>query len=417
MAKVAVYTLGCKVNQAESEELKLDLVDAGHLVIDDPAEADLCVVNTCTVTSESDRKCRKLIRWLERRGARSILAAGCYAQTNPHDLEALPGVTGVLGNDRKDLWKDEILALLPSGDGEERGADHIRARGFLKIQDGCERHCSYCIVPLARGRERSLPAVEVMEAARRWLNRGSRELVLCGVNLGRYGRDRGCDLNDLVGEICRIGEGFRVRLSSIELEDLDGGWLEAWRDLGRVCPHLHLPLQSGDWDILADMGRGYAPEDFTGSVREARSVWPEITLTTEVIVGYPNEGEMAFGRTVEALEKSRPTKIHVFRFSPRPGTRAWDKGGRPPPETVEKRAALLRSMAAKWREAYLEGCIGERREILLESVRVSGTERHATGTTEDYLKARLIDPPGGAEPGMLVSGVIYEVRGGIAVMR
>ncbi|MEW6554962.1 MAG: MiaB/RimO family radical SAM methylthiotransferase [Actinomycetota bacterium] len=416
MAKVAVYTIGCKVNQAESEELKSALAEHGHAVIADAAAADLCVVNTCTVTAESDRKCRKLLRALWRRGAPSLVAAGCYAEVNPGDLEGLPGVVRVIPNARKKDWVREILSLLPDEkDGKAEAIPH-RTRAFIKVQDGCERGCSYCIVPRARGKESSRGPAEALRAISKCVAGGAREVVLCGVNLGRYDGGAGRDLAYLVREVLRAGEGFRVRLSSIELEDLRTEWIEEWSREGRVCPHLHLPLQSGDSDILADMGRGYGAREYITAVEGVREAWPCAALTTEVMVGYPGESEDAFRNTVEVLSRAMPSRVHVFRFSPRPGTAAWDRAGRPGPGCMEERSAVLRELAEEWRLRHIEEHVGAMRQLLVEKLERNAEGRTAFGTTEDFIKGTVTDPPPQVEPGHIVPVRISGVTGGRALM-
>jgi len=411
MAEVAVFTVGCKVNQAESEELKSGLQVAGHGIVSHPEAADLCVVNTCTVTAESDRKCRKLIRWLSRRGAGAIVAAGCYAEVKPHELAALPGVIRVLPNQRKDGWLHEISSLLPEGGRGRRGPGTRRTRSFIKVQDGCERACSYCIVPLARGRERSRDAGEVMREVEAHMEAGSHELVLCGINLGRYAQGPGKDLGYLVREVLSAGTDYRVRLSSIELEDLCTTWLEDWAGSDRICPHLHLPLQSGDDAILRDMGRGYSAGDYRETARSLRALWPGAALTTEVIVGYPGEDDMAFLRTLEVLEEVKPARVHVFRFSPRPGTRAWSRRTEVDHETAERRSRELRALAERWRLDYIEEHRGGLRSFLVEEVEVRNGGRVALGTTEDFIKGILTDIPPGTEPGQVISSVVRGVSG------
>lgn len=416
MARVAIFTVGCKVNQGESEELKMDLAEAGHKVCQDPENADLCVVNTCTVTAESDRKCRKLIRWLGKRGAQAIVAAGCYAQISPDDLGGLPGVVRVLTSAEKDDWLCELLGMLSSPRYEGSRAGPSRTRGFIKVQDGCERRCSYCIVPNARGRERSRPLEEVLEIATKWLGKGTKELVLCGVNLAKYGLGTDFDLACLTREVISLGDDFRVRLSSIELEDLKMYWLKEWSRSDRICPHLHLPLQSGDGKILRDMGRDYSPDDFIAAARTLRSIWPEATLTTEVIVGYPGESESAFRRTIEILEEARPSRVHVFRFSRRPGTPAWHKEEVVPPDVAANRSATLRPLVDGWRVGYAAEHVGEMRRLLVERVEMKNNVRIAMGTTEDYIKASLIDPPEDVRPGCLIGARISGVSGGRALL-
>ena len=417
VAHVAVYTLGCKVNQAESEELKMGLVDAGHVICSDPAAASLCIVNSCTVTAESDRKCRKLVRWLGRRGASAIVVAGCYVQVNPGDLEGLPGVVKLIPNTHKGRWLQELSAMLNGDKSTPVESVPLRSRGFIKVQDGCERGCSFCIVPMARGKERSRPAEEVTAEARRWLERGVGELVLAGINLGRYGLGQGHDLASLARDVLSCGDSFRLRLSSIELEDLELEWIEEWSASERMCPHLHLPLQSGDEAVLRDMGRGYGPEDFLEAVREVRSSWPRAAVTTEVMVGYPGESEAAFNRTVELLREVKPARIHVFRFSPRPGTKAGAGGMTVDTREAEARSALLREMAESNRVGYIEESVGETRGLLVERMVERDGGRWAVGTTEDYIKVIMQDPGPGAGPGTIVHARISGLEDGMASLR
>ena len=389
MARIALYSLGCKVNQAENEELAAGLRELGHAIINDPSAADLCVVNTCAVTAESERKSRKLIRMLERRGAAAIAAAGCCAQVSPRDLQDLPGVVAVIPNERKEGWLRELQSLLPSAPAGGNSCAPRRMRALIKVQDGCERRCSYCIVPRARGGERSRPLAQVMSQVRRSLRSGTGEIVLCGVNLGRYASETGGDLASLVRAVLSAGEGFRVRLSSLELEDLREEWMEEWSRDARVCPHLHLPLQSGDDGVLADMGRGYGAREYLEAAARLRAVWPAAALTTEVMVGYPGEDERAFGNTLRGLAAAAPARVHVFRFSPRPGTAAWGRVDAARPREVQERSARLRALAESWRLGYIEGHGGEGRELLVERLARVGGMSCAYGTTEDFIKGVL----------------------------
>lgn len=407
-----MFTLGCKVNQAECEDLALRLTEAGHEMVLDPYLADLCVVNTCTVTAESDHKCRKLIRWLAKNGARDIVVAGCYVQVEPDALRDLPAVSLLLSNREKGKWLEDIESRLPAPRAEGRRNVILRSRGFIKVQDGCERGCSYCIVPRARGAEKSRLPREIMETARRRLEEGCRELVLCGVNLGRFRWGDGYDLASLVRDILSLGDAFRVRLSSIELEDLQLRWLHEWSRQRRVCPHLHLPLQSGDEGILREMGRGYGPEDFLETADTLRACWPRAALTSEVIVGYPGETRAAFLRTVRVLREADVARVHVFRFSPRPGTRDWERRGMVDRAAAGERSAELRRLAERWRLGYIERHVGERRTMLVERVAVNGREAVALGTTEDYIKAAMRCASDRPATGSLVEVRIEGVGGG-----
>jgi threonylcarbamoyladenosine tRNA methylthiotransferase MtaB len=409
MGKVAVFTIGCKVNQSESEELKMALARAGHVICRDPASADLCVVNTCTVTAESDRKCRKLIRWLNRQGARGIVAAGCYAHTSPDELKVLPGVRRVLSRAEKKQWYREVEAMLHQAMPEPAGMENDRFRGFVKVQDGCERGCSYCIVPLARGKEVSRTPRKVLQIVTAWLEAGAKEIVLCGVNLGRYSSGPHGDLAGLLREVTSIGGDFRVRISSIELEDLKISWLREWAASKRVCPHLHLPLQSGDVGVLRDMGRGYRPSDYLEAVENLRSIWPEATLTTEVMVGYPGESDTAFENTIDLLREVKPSRVHVFRFSPRPGTPAWSRKDVLNSRELRRRSSIMLDMAKLWRSEYEREQRGSRRVFLVERLFERNGIMLATGTTEDYIKACMIDPGRDVEPGCMVEARVAEV--------
>ncbi len=414
MAKVAVFTIGCKVNQGESEELKMRLAEAGHAIATEPAVADLCVVNTCTVTAESDRKCRKLIRSLCKQGANAIAVAGCYAEVAAEELESLPAVVAIIPNSDKGSWERRIGALLEESSGKEQAPALSKTRAFIKVQDGCERGCSYCIVPQARGAEWSRPLDEVVALARKWLAMGTRELVLCGINLGKYRPERGFDLGCLVEELLSLQEDFRIRTSSIELEDMNMSWLKAWSaSQGRVCPHLHFPLQSGDESILADMGRGYKPSDFMDACRKAREEWPLATVTTEVIVGYPGESDKAFHHTVEILEAIRPSRVHVFPFSRRPGTRAWHKQEAVSHGVIAERCAELRGLAEEWRVSYVRERVGQEARLLVEKI-VGSKQPVAMGTTEDYIKGALLDPPEDLRQGCVIAAKITGVRDGLA---
>ena len=247
-------------------------------------------------------------------------------------------------------------------------------------------------------------------------HRGSHEIVLCGVNLGRYSRGAGKDLGWLVRELISTGEDFRIRLSSIELEDLSAEWVREWSQSDRVCPHLHLPLQSGDDGILRDMGRGYGGEDFKAAAASLHAIWPGAALTTEVMVGYPGEDDLAFRHTLEVLAQVRPARVHVFRFSPRPGTRAWSRKDESDLEEAEYRSSLVRELAEGWRLKYIEERRGELRDMLVEKTLLSGGARMALGTTEDFMKGVIPNCPPAIEQGDIVTCEICGVTGARARM-
>jgi threonylcarbamoyladenosine tRNA methylthiotransferase MtaB len=419
MPKVALLNIGCKVNQAELEELGLDLVRAGIELVRDPIKADLCVLNTCTVTAESDRKCRKAVKSLVSRGAR-LVVAGCFAQRFMEDIERLPGVKAVITNAEKESWAKRVMELLlpslkeePSTVPEKGEIARFRARGFLKVPEGCERQCSYCRVPGGRGGERSLDPRAVLQRAEELLQQGVEELVICGTNLGRYSW-KGLDLGGLVGEILALGGSFRVRLSSVEPEDLKEEWVLGWRNSGRVCPHLHLPLQSGSARLLRDMGRGYGPAEFLGLWERVSGTWPGCVLTTEVIVGYPGENDQDFAETVKVLKSTKPVKLHVFRYSPRQGTRAALRADQVDPSVKARRSRQLIELGRELRCKYMHDRVGGRCRMVVEEVCKGIAGLEARGTTEDYLKGRIIldrEADHQRLVGRTVEGIIVGVEG------
>jgi threonylcarbamoyladenosine tRNA methylthiotransferase MtaB len=264
--------------------------------------------------------------------------------------------------------------------------------------------------------ERSRGPEEVLRAVGGHIAAGVGELVLCGVNLGRYEAGGGMDLADLVREVLGAGGDFRIRLSSMELEDLRMDWIEEWSMEPRVCPHLHLPLQSGDAEILRDMGRGYSAQDFIAAVDLVRATWPHAAFTTEVIVGYPGESEQAFRNTIEVLARVRPSRVHVFRFSPRPGTPAWNRTVPADPACAEERSAVLRGLAEEWRLRYLEERVGAARQMLVERLERNANGGAAHGTTEDYIKGTVPAPPPQAGPGCVMPVRIAGVACGKALL-
>lgn len=419
MPKVALVNIGCKVNQAELDELALDLSRAGVEIARFPEEADICILNTCTVTGESDRKCRKAVNSLLSRGAR-LVVAGCFAQRFREELKDRPGVLAVLDNPEKRDWFYRIMEILERHPCRERkmigkseGLSRFRTRGFLKIQEGCSRFCSYCIVPMVRGRERSVDPEEVLRRARALIERGVGELVICGTNLGRYSW-KGMDLAGLVSRLCSLEGDFRVRLSSIEPEDLKEEWVLEWERSGRVCPHLHLPLQSGSQRILSDMGRGYGPRDYLELWQRISRAWPGCVLTTEVIVGYPGETEEDFLDTVELVRMLRPVKLHVFRYSPRPGTMAAGRSDQVDAATKARRSRRLIDLGDRMRREYMLKRLGGVCRMVVEEIRAQGATLVARGTTEDYLKGRIIldmDGDAALKEGKTVEGTITDIVG------
>ncbi|MDD5556166.1 MAG: tRNA (N(6)-L-threonylcarbamoyladenosine(37)-C(2))-methylthiotransferase MtaB [bacterium] len=372
MKTFTVVTLGCKVNQYDGQLIREDLLAAGYGAAAPGAAADLCVVNTCAVTGAGEAKSRRAVaRAVREHPSATVIVTGCCADYDPAAFAAIPGVARVAGNRlKRRIARIAGAGARPDGAAAVSGLEG-RTRAFIKVQDGCDAACGYCVVPLVRGRPRSRPPEEILGEAAVLASRGHAEIVLCGIRLGRYGRDRGEEgaLARLIGGLERIGPLARIRLSSIEPADIDGALLSRMAAGGKLCPHLHLPLQSGDAGVLEAMNRGYSPGDFRELVRRVRRLVPDASLTTDVMVGFPGETEEAFGRTVAMVEEAAFARVHIFSYSPRRGTAAWRLGDPVPPAAKERRRAVLgeaaRRTAAAWRSRF----IGGRVELLVQGPR------------------------------------------------
>jgi threonylcarbamoyladenosine tRNA methylthiotransferase MtaB len=411
--RIEVITLGCKVNQAESREIILALEESGHAVAGHWERPDVTIVNTCAVTAASEAKGRKEIGRARRRGTGRLMVTGCMAEVSERETAALAGVDRVVPRREKarllEILQEE-LSVHPSESwgtvlvAQERnvGAGE-KAKAFIKVQDGCDRHCTYCIVPRARGRAVSQPPSEVLDKVAFFLDRGVREIVLCGINLGGWRGGDGEGLASLAGRVLELSGGFRLRLSSMDLEDVDREMLIELSRLQRLCPHFHLPLQSGSNAVLAGMGRGYKVAEYLKRVEEARSLWKAPAITTDVMVGFPGETEDDFAKTMRLVESVRPSRLHVFRYSRRPGTEAAGMPGQVPEAIKQRRASELASRGKELAAEYARSQIGEVLELLVEETEETQEGRAFVGTTENYLKARS------REKG-LATGNLYRAR-------
>jgi len=392
---VAVRTLGCKVNQVESEDIVANLIGRGALLAEEDRAA-VVVINTCTVTGEADKKARKAVRHaLGLAQQPVVVVTGCLAAVDAPSLRALdPRV--VVEVDKSLVPNRVAEALGITVAPEERSV--IRAgRGFhtrvmLKVEDGCDNHCTYCIVPRARGVPRAEPLEGLVAQVTELAAAGVGEVVVTGINVGRY-RDpaTGADLTELLQALSAAGPR-RVRLSSIEPPDLGERLLSAMAALPGFCPHLHVPMQSGSDRILAAMGRAYTAEEFLARLDEARTAIPGVALTTDVIVGFPGETEADFEQTLEVCVRAGFSKLHVFRYSRRPDTPAARMPDQVPPETIAARAEQVRSLGHELRSSWLDTLVGDRVELLIERVAEDGS---AEGTTPQYAKV-LVGPESSA---------------------
>ena len=407
---VALTTLGCKLNQYDTEALREQFVRAGFRCVAFTELADVYVVNSCTVTSKSDRDSRRLARQAKRRNPGAfVVMTGCYAQVSRQACSAIAEVDLVAGN----AEKGDLLALLPKrlrgGDAAEvarqdgfreqpvaRFAEHTRA--FLKVQDGCDARCAYCIVPLARGPSRSRPPAEVLAQARRFVEAGHRELILVGVHLGMYGRDldEPVGLVDIVRRLIELPGLARVRLSSIEPREVTDELIALVAESPKLCRHFHIPLQSGDDEILARMRRPY-DRGFFRDLAERIAAIPDVGFGADVMVGFPGETDGRFENTLRFVGGLPVTYLHVFSFSARPGTPAATMPEQVAPEAKRERAHILRALSAEKSQAFRERLIGTTAEVLVESDRTA--DGVLTGLTDNYVR---VEVAGGAEAGEVV---------------
>ncbi len=404
--RVYLETLGCRLNFSEMERLARELAARGHHVVHAPEEADICVLNTCAVTTMAEAKSRSLARSLAKANPQARLAVtGCYATLSPAAVSRLPRVEWIVDNRQK----DQLADLLTSWVGElpELPATELvqpdrppfaatRTRAFVKVQDGCNNRCTFCIVTVARGEERSRPLDAVVDEINRLIAEGYREAVLTGVHLGSYGRDLGIDLATLVRAILQRTDIPRLRLSSLEPWDLEPAFFDLWRESeGRLCPHLHLPLQSGCDATLRRMARRYTTESYARLVEAARERIPDLTVTTDIIVGFPGETDEEFEQSLRFVESMAFAHLHVFPYSRRPGTAAARMKDQVPDAVKRERSAIMRELDARCGRAVRRAHLGQIRPVLWEGEgreTLTPETRVWTGLTDNYLRV-LVEAP------------------------
>jgi threonylcarbamoyladenosine tRNA methylthiotransferase MtaB len=389
MRKIKIITLGCKVNQAESEDIARQLSGSDWQTGAGSEEADVLLVNTCAVTQKAAMQSRQAVRQAIRANpAARVVVTGCYAQTDPAALRGIAGVdlivdraakgrlpeilhgAGGIACQRPELPGDR-LKKTPAAGARPAAGGLNRTRPFLKIQDGCEAFCAYCIVPYARGPSRSMPFQEVLERLSAHAAAGTREVVLAGIHLGRYGRDLAPqrDLVQLLAAVEAASLPMRVRLSSIEPLELTDDILTLVAGSTGFCRHFHIPLQSGDPGILALMGRPYSPGRFEALVRRIKALMPDAAIGSDVLVGFPGETPAAWENTLELIERLPLSYLHVFPFSPRPGTAACELPARVTAADIKQRCRRLRDIGRQKRAAFHRSFIGRRVQVLVEGRR------------------------------------------------
>ena len=398
--KIFLDTIGCRLNQAEIETLARQFRAAGHEIVPTAKEADLAVVNTCMVTSEAASDSRAAIRRARRLGAGEVVVTGCWATLEPDKAADLPGVHRVVSNLQKDNLAADLLGLPQDFFDLEPLARqplpglHARTRAFIKVQDGCDNACTFCITTVARGASRSRSVENVLMDVQAALEGGAKEIVLTGVQLGSWGRNLPTPqrLVSLVSTLLDHTSVPRLRLSSLEPWDLQAFFFSLWQD-ERMCRHLHLPLQSGSETVLKRMKRKTTPGSFATLVESARAAIPEVAITTDIIVGFPGETDAEFSETVEFVKSMNFAGGHVFTFSARPGTPAERMNTQVRHETRKERNAALRAVLDESAHAYRSGFIGHTLPVLWEgSSQLTDAGWTLEGLTDNYLRVRSVAP-------------------------
>ncbi|MGI6224639.1 MAG: tRNA (N(6)-L-threonylcarbamoyladenosine(37)-C(2))-methylthiotransferase MtaB [Peptococcales bacterium] len=413
--KVAFYTLGCKVNQNETEALGALFKEHNYQVVDFEEIADVYIINTCTVTHLGDRKSRQFIRRAIHNNPQAlIVVTGCYAQTSPGEVEKIPGVDLIIGTrDRArivDLIQEHkksttpityVHDILKAKDFEELPVDRLinRTRAYLKVQEGCEQFCTYCIIPFARGPSRSRSVENTLQEAHKLVEAGFKELILTGIHLGAYGKDLDVqvDLAFLCKEILAKTNIKRLRLSSIEPTEISDELITLMERDSRFCRHLHIPLQNGDDLILKKMHRPYSTDDYRKIIAKIRSRVPHIGISTDIMVGFPGETSEHFANSLSFVKEMDFMSLHVFKYSPRKGTPASKFDQQVSSQEKEKRSKAMLKVAEMGFHSFANKYLGQTLDVLIESNWPQGGWE---GHTDNFLRV-VFD--GQAEKGTIVS--------------
>lgn len=432
MKKVAFHTLGCKVNLYDTESMMRLFEAADYAIVDFKDRADVYVINTCAVTREGARKSRQIARQAKRREPDSIVAVvGCYAQVSPEEVVQIEGVDLVVGTRaRTELVKlveeakktqmplNCVTAMTESEEFEELPLEEFkgRTRANIKVEDGCDQYCSYCIIPYARGPVRSRKPGNAVQEIRTLVNAGVKEIILTGIHLGAYGKDLGPEMNlvELIKMLIPIEGLERIRLSSIEITEVTDEMVHLMATEPKFCLHLHLPLQAGSDTILRLMNRPYTTGEFATRLKEIREQLPEVAVTTDVIVGFPGETDELFEETMQFVEASGFSKLHVFKYSPREGTPAAKMENQVVSEVKDRRSERLRLLGETLTQNYNEYFLSKTLPVLVEE-ELDETTGMLTGVTPNYIRVYI--PQGRDEfRGQVVSVELTDFYGTEAVI-
>lgn len=421
--KVAFYTLGCKLNFAETSTIARQFLDAGYARCEMEQAPDVVVINTCSVTDQADKKCRNIVRRAMRYNPDAfVVVIGCYAQLKPQEIAEIPGVDIVLGanekfnvldyleSQKKDKGEAHAIEIKQTRDFIPSFSIGDRTRTFLKVQDGCNYFCAFCTIPLARGRSRSASIAETVSQAREAAAKGAREIVLTGVNIGDFGTAQDEDFIGLIKELDKVEDVERFRISSIEPNLLNDEIIDFVAASGKFVPHLHIPLQSGSDEILAKMRRRYRRDLYRERIARIRKTMPNACIGVDVIVGFPGESEAHFEETYQFLQDLDINYLHVFTYSERDNTTALRIKEVVPMNIRQERNKRLRILSAKKKRAFYESQVDSQHEVLWEAEEDGG---RMYGFTENYVKVSI---PYDAELVNKVSPVLLEKIDGDGVV-
>ncbi len=395
--KVAFKTLGCRLNQYETDALATQFTEGNYKIVDFNDEADVYIINTCTVTNQSDHKSRNIISQAGRKGEKPlVVVTGCMANAQREALENRSDISYVVQNEQKSSvfslieahYRGEIIQ--PGEFANDKFNFSIADKGFhtrshIKIQDGCDNFCTFCIIPRVRGRAISRPVDDVLENVRKVVDAGAKELVITGVNIGRYDFE-GTNFESLLEQILNMPGDFRVRISSIEPDGFGERFFELVNH-PRLCPHLHLCLQSGSDKVLLQMRRMYDISIFRNIVNSIRKNRPDFNFTTDVIVGFPGETEAEFQQTMDFIREMKFSHVHTFKYSVRQGTRAARMPGQIPEKIKTSRSERVRDLVEEMKQSYRELFIGTQQRVLIEKIRKS--DGYAQGYSEHFVPVRI----------------------------
>ncbi len=400
--KIAFHTLGCKVNQYETEALKEMFIAGGDEIVGEEDFADVYVINTCTVTHMADRKSRQYIRKMKRVNPDSTVAVtGCYAQVNPDEVSKIEGVDIVVGTNEKQNLPGYVKSFVDEKIGK---SCHVKAyeelneyksfgiitsmesrtRAYIKIQEGCNRFCSYCIIPYARGKVRSRDMNEILEEAKGLIDRGFHEIILTGINTALYGTDTEMGgIEPLIKSISEIEGDFRIRLSSLEPTVINKDYVKGLLKYEKLCPHLHLSIQSGSDSVLSSMNRKYTRSEYLEIVKVLQDFDPLYGISTDIIAGFPGETDEDFEDSIRMIDEAGYCKVHAFKYSKRSGTVAANMKNQVPEQIKTERSRILGEKAKEAASAFYRKCEGALRRTLFEEFTEEG---YITGYTDNYIK-------------------------------